>query len=420
MAVCADNGGMTPMGDDARPRRRLTAVCVLLAAVTGMLTLAPLPLTEVPAAAATGYSPPSWLPLRGDSLIGCVTTNCNGGGHGEVAIDIPFDRWTPIYATGSGKVIAVEDDRGGNCDPATYNTLSDCPPSKSGNGVLVDHGGDVYSFYGHFEDVRVKVGQMVTEGTVLGAAGDSGWTPPGFVHLHYEEWDGLLWEGGRRVMPRDMKACHNGKTVTYPDVAGSTSWNGLTGFRVTLRHDGGCNTNGPTCITGFYDVLGSAVFCNEIEWLVESLITTGFPDGRFHPHWTTTRQAGVAWLYRWAGSPPGPFPDPGFRDVPRSHDFYDEIAWAVSKGIVEGYQDGRFGDTQDVSRQAFVAWLYRLAEAPPGPYPPTGLADVTQFVDEIGWAVEAGIVTGYDDGTFQGRRDVSRQEGAALLYRFDQ
>lgn len=416
----ADNRTMVATRPCPRPLRRLAAFCALFATLAGVFVLAPLTPSTPTAAAATGYTAPSWLPLRGDTIIGCVTTNCNGGGHGEVAIDIPFERWTPIYAAGSGKVIAVEDDQGGNCNPQVYDSPLDCPPSRSGNGVLVDHGGDVYSFYGHFEEVRVKVGQMVTEGTVLGAAGDSGWTPPGFVHLHYEEWDGLLWAGGRRVMPRDMKACHNGQSVTYPDVAGSSSWNGLTGFNVALRHDGGCNPNGPTCITGFYDVLGHAAFCDEIEWLVDSLITTGFPDGRFHPHWTTTRQAAVAWLYRWAGSPTGTFADPGFRDVPRSHAFYDEIAWAVSEGIVEGFDDGTFGDTRDVSRQAFVAWLFRLADAPPGPYPPTGLSDVTQFGDEIGWAVEVGIATGYEDGTFQGRRDVSRQEGAAFLYRFDQ
>jgi murein DD-endopeptidase MepM/ murein hydrolase activator NlpD len=365
------------------------------------------------------YTKPGWLPFRGSTNIGCVLTNCNGSGHADWAIDLPFARHTPIYATGSGRVLATVTDQGGNCDQA-HHALHECPDGRKGNSVLVDHGGGTYSFYGHLGAVLVTPGATVTDGTVLGGASDSGWSPPGFVHLHYEEWDGLLWSGGVRTVPRDLKGCHDGTTVTYPSIAGYGSWNAMPGFHVALRHDGGCNANGPTCISGFLDVLGTHPFCAEITWMVHAGITDGFSDGRFRTTTATTRQAAIAWLHRLAGEPDGPFPDPGFPDVPPSHPFHTAIAWGTASGLVDGFEDGEFKPTRPVSRQALMAWLHRSAGAPPGPFPAPDLSDVTPdrpFYDEISWAVHEGIAQGFDDGTFKGWRDMTRQAGAAFLWR---
>jgi hypothetical protein len=284
---------------------------------------------------------PGWLPFRGTNTLGCVTTNCSGTGHADWAIDIPLHINEPVYSTGSGEVIVTVRNQGANCPQQDFE-FDECPDGAEGNAVLIHHGSDVYSFYGHLRTVLVDEGDMVTEGTVIAGAGNSGWTNPQFPHLHYEEWDGLLWEGGVRTPPRDLKACHGSSTVTYPDVAGSSSWNGLPGFRTSLRHDGKCNPHGPQCISGFIDVLAPHPFCPEITWMVGEGITEGFDDGLFKPVRKTSRQAAVAWLYRQAGSPPGPFPDPGFPDVPSNHPFYDEIGWAVEEGIVAGFDDGEF------------------------------------------------------------------------------
>jgi len=73
---------------------------------------------------------------------------------------------------------------------------------------------------------------MGTGGNVLAGAGNSGWTDPDFFHLHYEEWQGLLWEGGVRTQPRDLKACHGSTTVTYPGVAGGADWGCGGGVRL--------------------------------------------------------------------------------------------------------------------------------------------------------------------------------------------
>jgi len=63
-----------------------------------------------------------------------------------------------------------------------------------GHMVEVLHPGGSFSRYAHLSQVKVKVGQRVQAGTVVGLAGDSGQATG--VHLHFE-----LWKEGRPVDP---------------------------------------------------------------------------------------------------------------------------------------------------------------------------------------------------------------------------
>ncbi len=409
-------------------RGRLRSV-VAAACAVGMLAMA-MVLGPADPAAAGSYGPPEWAPLRDTTTLGCTyqRPECSGA-HTEWAIDVPMEINQPIYAAGRGQVVIVEKNQGGNCPQSQYPGGPDtCPNGKKGNAILINHGSYGYTLYGHMSTVLVNEGQWVDEGTVIAGAGNSGWTPPSFVHLHYEEWDaGSLingqgqWDPPPKVQPRDWKACHGASTVRYPDVLGYSSWASVP-FGSSLRNDGGCNPNGPTCITGFIDVLDSHPFCTEIDWMVEEEITTGYSDGLFKPTNSTSRQAAVTFLYRLAGEPPGPWPNPGFSDVSQSHPFYDAIAWGVANGLVEGYSDGTFKGTRDLSRQAMMSWLWGFAGEPPGPWPNPGFSDVLQshpFYDAIAWGVANGITDGYPDDTFRGSADVTRQGASAFLFRYD-
>ncbi len=171
----------------------------------------------------------------------------------------------------------------------------------------------------------------------------------------------------------------------------------------------------------FTDAGRYATFFEDIEWLAGNGITTGFPDGTFRPVAQASRQALVAYLYRLAGEPAGPFPDPGFSDVEPSHPFATEIAWGADAGVVGGFIDGTFKPTSTVSRQALVSFLHGLAGEPAGPFPDPGFSDVGPshpFATEIAWAADAGVVGGYADGTFRPGAAISRQAIAALLHRY--
>lgn len=174
------------------------------------------------------------------------------------------------------------------------------------------------------------------------------------------------------------------------------------------------------CRSGFADVWSDHRFCNEISWLVGAGITQGFADARFRPTFEVTRQAMAAWFHRQAGAPPGPFPDPGFTDVPADHPFRTAIAWFAQSGLTDGFPDGRFHPERPVSRQVVTAWFHRQAGAPPGPYPLPGFWDVPldhPFRTPIAWATAEGLVSGYPDDTFRPTTEVTRQTGAAVFAR---
>ncbi len=177
------------------------------------------------------------------------------------------------------------------------------------------------------------------------------------------------------------------------------------------------------CAARFSDVARTNPFNHAICWMTATGVGTGYADGTYRPTQSVSRQAMAAHLYRLKGSPPGIYPDPGFTDVGGSSPFLTEISWLVWAGIGTGYPDGTFRPTLPVTRQAMAAFLYRLAGNPVGPFPDPGFSDVTPghpFYTEIAWMASVGsITTGFPDGTFRPGSAVTRQAMAAFLARYD-
>jgi hypothetical protein len=67
-----------------------------------------------------------------------------------------------------------------------------------------------------------------------------------------------------------------------------------------------------------------------------------------------------AFMYRLAGQPPHTPGGQTFDDVPSSHVFFDEIDWMADEGITTGFPGNLFKPAQAVSRQAMAAFMYRL------------------------------------------------------------
>jgi hypothetical protein len=120
----------------------------------------------------------------------------------------------------------------------------------------------------------------------------------------------------------------------------------------------------------FRDVSSAHPFFDEISQLAADGVIAGYDDGTFRPSATVSRQAAVAWLYRLSGSPDVALPaPPTFPDVGASHPFVTEVEWAASAGVTQGYSDGTFRPSAGVTRQALVAWLFDLVG--PDVDPPT-------------------------------------------------
>jgi hypothetical protein len=92
---------------------------------------------------------------------------------GHLAIDIAAGGGAPIYAVDSGVVVFAGWSTGGY-----------------GNVVIIDHGNGYQTVYAHLSSVSVRCGQSVSQGTIIGVAGDTGnSTGP---HLHFE----VRYQGG--------------------------------------------------------------------------------------------------------------------------------------------------------------------------------------------------------------------------------
>jgi subtilisin family serine protease len=178
---------------------------------------------------------------------------------------------------------------------------------------------------------------------------------------------------------------------------------------------------GPYPNPGFPDVPTNHPFYTDIAWAAGEGIAKGYSNGTFQPATNLSRGAMVTYLYRLLGEPAGPFPNPGFPDVPTNHPFYKEIAWAADEDITGGYSDGTFRPGDPVSRQALAVFLWRLEGEPAGLFPDAGYSDVPAgpFRTAIWWAAYKEITQGFPDGTFKPSNPISRQATAAFLYRFE-
>jgi murein DD-endopeptidase MepM/ murein hydrolase activator NlpD len=118
---------------------------------------------------ARGGQPSFVWPVRGPITTGYREPGpyWSRGWHPGIDVGVPVG--TPVGACGDGVVIEAEIDG--------YN-------SGYGHYVKIDHGGGVYSLYGHLSTVAASVGDKVTAGTVIGRVGMTGFTTG--PHLHWE------------------------------------------------------------------------------------------------------------------------------------------------------------------------------------------------------------------------------------------
>lgn len=140
------------------------------------------------------------------------------------------------------------------------------------------------------------------------------------------------------------------------------------------------STPASAVVDDFTDVPIDHKFRTEITWLADQQITTGYADGTFKPRASVTREAFAAFLYRLAGKPQISLPTKSpFKDVPKSAQFYKEIVWLSNQGITNGWSDGTFRPKAKISREAVAAFLYRF-EGRPSFTPPakSPFTDVTR------------------------------------------
>ena len=125
---------------------------------------------------------------------------------------------------------------------------------------------------------------------------------------------------------------------------------------VTPSKPGNTGTTGTTL--RFDDVSRSDWFYDDVRYVYENGIMDGTGAYRFAPNAQLTRAMIVTILYRMDGSPAMSGAS-DFKDVDSNKWFAKAVAWAAANGIVNGYGSGRFGPNDPVTREQLAAILYR-------------------------------------------------------------
>ena len=110
----------------------------------------------------------------------------------------------------------------------------------------------------------------------------------------------------------------------------------------------------------FDDVDEAAWYFDAVRYVFENGLLQGTSDTLFSPDLTTTRAMIVTVLWRMAEEPVINYAMT-FDDVPEGLWYSEAVRWAAGEGIVTGYDDTRFGPNDAVTREQLAAMLYRYA-----------------------------------------------------------
>lgn len=147
----------------------------------------------------------------------------------------------------------------------------------------------------------------------------------------------------------------------------------------------------------------------------------GYPDGNVHPEANITRAEVVTILFRLLAEESRAeywSQTNEFTDVISTNWFNNAVSTLTNAGIINGYEDGTFRPNEPITRAEFAALVARFSEA--------AQQMTTDFVDvnkehwafaEIAKAESLGWIKGYPDSTFKPNQNITRAEAMTLTNR---
>ncbi|MPM08142.1 hypothetical protein SDC9_54454 [bioreactor metagenome] len=215
----------------------------------------------------------------------------------------------------------------------------------------------------------------------------------------------------------------SGKEITYTSNSNGTYTFTMPNSVVTVMPVfGNAESDFP-----FMDVPETHWAYGDISWVHKNGLMNGTGDGTaFEPNADTTRGMIVTVLWRMEGKPAAAA-KAAFPDVTDGSYYAEAIAWAAEHKIVFGYDSGKFGPNDKITREQMVAILWRYAinkgyDVSVGErtsilsYSDAG--SVSKYaVPSVQWACGAGLING-SDGKLMPQSNAARCQVAAMLHRF--
>ena len=171
----------------------------------------------------------------------------------------------------------------------------------------------------------------------------------------------------------------------------------------------------------YTDVAADAWYADAVAYVSAQGLMTGTGSGAFSPDTTMSRAMLVTVLYRLSGSP-AVSQAGSFTDVAEDAWYADAVAWASEQGVVNGTSATTFSPDDSVTREQMAALLYRYAGATETAGDLSAYIDAGSIsayaVDAMGWCVQNGILNGTGGGKLSPAASATRAEVAAVLQRY--
>lgn len=110
--------------------------------------------------------------------------------------------------------------------------------------------------------------------------------------------------------------------------------------------------------------------------------------------------------------------DVQFNDLTNSNPFIDSILALANRNVISGYADGSFKADQVVTRAEFATMLNRALGILPSQQSARSFKDVKAgawYETQVNAAVDAGLINGFTDGTFRPTQEITHQEMIVML-----
>lgn len=176
----------------------------------------------------------------------------------------------------------------------------------------------------------------------------------------------------------------------------------------------------------YTDVTSDEWFFDDVRYVWDNDIIDGVTEDTFEPEANVTRAVLIEALWRAEGRPEAESAGL-FTDVSEDNAFAGAIAWAKETGIANGYDDGRFGIDDVVTREQTAAFLYRYAQYKKMDVSVGEDTNILSFDDidtaseyaipALCWACGADILRGDGNGCLRPADTVTRAELSAQLNR---
>lgn len=177
-----------------------------------------------------------------------------------------------------------------------------------------------------------------------------------------------------------------------------------------------------TAYAQYKDLAADGWYREFVEYMLNRGLMNGVDRESFEPDGYMTRAQLVTILYRAAGSPIGSG-GTAYSDVKRGDWYEASVAWASRMGVVNGMGDGKFDPDGNITREQLAAILYRYSGATPDRTDHLAAFsdghEISAYArDALNWAVGRGILSGMGDGKLSPGHTATRAQTAAMLTRY--